>query len=175
MSDLGVVGAVALGIIVGMGVAGGAVMKWLGPSLRKVSHLVDDLIGEAARPGKERSPGVVEQVATLRERQEEIGHVAAQAAADVTAVRSELTRNGGSSTKDAAYQAARSAEAAAAAAEMAARTAERTEALLRRHMENGLDVMEVGIHNDTQVIAAIEELGGKVVDYRPFPPVDIGD
>lgn len=182
MSDLGAAEAIALGLLVGMGLAAAVTVKFLGPSLRKWSHLTDDLLGEEARSGKPRSPGVVEQIAdvqteigVLRTRQEQIGDVAQQAADDVSAVRTELTRNGGSSTKDAAYQSARSAEAAAVAAEAAARTAERTEALLRRHMENGLEIMEVGVHNDAQLAGAIESLGGTVDDYRPFPPVDIGD
>lgn len=104
----------------------------------------------------------------MRRRQEEIATVAQTAAADVAAVRSELTRNGGSSTKDAVHQAARSAEAAAA---------ETTEVknLLKRHMENGIDIMAVGRHNDGQMIAAVESLGGEVTDLREYPPVDTGE
>jgi hypothetical protein len=175
MSDFGMIGSVALGIIVGMGVAGATVARWFGPSLRKASHLVDDMLGEDARPGKARVPGVVEEIGRLRDRQEQIAAVAQTAADDAAAVRTELTRNGGDSTKDASFQSARSAEAAATAAELAARSAARTEALLRRHMENGLEIMEVGQHNDLQVLAAIESLGGSVIDYRPFPSVDIGN
>jgi hypothetical protein len=117
----------------------------------------------------------VTQIQTLRKRQEEIALVAQKSAADAEAIRLELTRNGGKSTKDAAYQAARSAEAAAAAAELAARSAGRTESLMKRHMENGLEIMEVGQHNDGAILRAVESLGGTVEDYRPFPPVDIGD
>lgn len=142
---------------------------------RRISYFLDDVNGEPARSGVPYRPGVVEQVAELRVRQEEIAKVAQTAAENTAGIRNELTRNGGSSTKDVAYQAARSAETAAAAAELAAHSAARTEALLRRHMQNGLDIMEVGQHNDLQVLAAIESMGGSVEDYRPFPPVDIGD
>jgi hypothetical protein len=125
--------------------------------------------------GDEAEPGLVTQIQILRKRQEEIALVAAKSASDAEAIRLELTRNGGKSTKDAAYQAARSAEAAAAAAELAARSAGRTESLMKRHMENGLEIMEVGQHNDGVILRAVESLGGEVEDYRPFPPVDIGD
>lgn len=136
--------------------------------------------------GTEAEPGLVSQIHDLRQRQEEIATTAEQAVENAKAIRLELTRNGGESTKDAAFQAARSAEAAAAAAQIAARSAERTEGLLHRHMENGLDIMGVGQHNDSidqhnqvRVVETLEQSGISVTglrdDYRNYPPVDIGD
>lgn len=114
------------------------------------------------------------QQATMRVRQEEIGVAAAAAAEDVAAVRTELTRNGGASTKDAAHQAARSAEAAAAAAEVAAREGAETKALLRRHMANGVDIMAVGLANDTRTVEAFRQLGVDL-EFDEYPPVDTGE
>lgn len=94
--------------------------------------------GEVERPGLVPQLNAVrEEVTALRRRQEEIGAVAVKAAEDVAAVRHELTRNGGDSTKDAAHQASRSAEAAAAASEVAARESTANGDLLRRHLTLG--------------------------------------
>ena len=141
--------------------------------VQKISHFIDDVSGEKARAGVPARPGIVEQVSELRIRQEQIGDVAQRAANDVAVVRQELTRNSGASTKDAAHQAARSAEAAAAAAELASQASTRTEGLLVRHMVNGLEIMAVGIHNDSRHIAALEEHGIEVTDLKEFPPVDL--
>ena len=57
---------------------------------------------------------------------------------------------------------------------------------MKRHMENGLDIMEVGVHNDEvarnnrEVIVATMRAHGMPVegvreDYKSYPPVDIGD
>lgn len=129
---------------------------------RKANHFLDDVQGTEARPGRPAVPGIVEQVAELRVRQEEIATVAAQAATDASAVRHELTRNGGdSTTKDIVHKALAAAE-------------ENT-ALLRRHMANGTEIMRVGLHNDAQIIAAIEALGGTVGPLLDYPDVDTGD
>lgn len=170
--------AETIGILVGLvtittGLIFGARATWR--FFRRVSYFLDDVNGEPARSGVPYRPGVVEQVAELRVRQEQIADVAQEAASNMAAIRSELTRDGGNSTKDVAYQAARSAEAAAAAAEIACQTVARIESKLTRHMENGLDIMEVGVHNDTQLYAALLDHGIEVADVRPFPPVDIGD
>lgn len=154
----------------------------------------------------ERRPGLLEQLEEVRAaqestrstlhdvrtRQEEIAQVAngasaavAAVAADVSAVRVELTRNGGKSTKDAAHQAQRSAEAAAAAAAVAAKHAASTEELLVRHMGNGVQIMDVGLHNDevrdhndSRTHSALRDHGIEVTglrdDYLPYPPVDTG-
>lgn len=180
--------SLAVGII---GVTVGVITftRWFWRLGRRINHFLDDVNGEDPRPGVPARPGIMAQVNELRVRQEEIAEVAdlvagdqrlasqerteiaavaRQAAEDITAVRLELTRNGGDSTKD-------EVEAAARAAEAASEAASRVEALLRRHMENGLEIMEVGIHNDAQVAEAIRKLGGEMSDIRPFPPVDIGD
>lgn len=114
-------------------------------------------------------------LAEVRHRQEEIAVVAQSAADDVSAVRSELTRNGGSSTKDVVAQAAQSSEAAAAAAELANKSAHRTEALLRKHVANGEDIMEVGVHNDQRLFESLERHGITVDGLRDYPEVYLGD
>jgi hypothetical protein len=143
--------------------------------LRKISHFIDDVNGESARPGVAARPGVMEQVAALtaaqddmRVRQEEIASVAQTAADDASAIRSELTPNGGSSTKDAVHAAVRAATAAEEAAA-------RTEDLMRRHMENGLEIMAVGVHNDGQLYRALDEHGIEVTGIRDYPDVDTGE
>ena len=113
-----------------------AVMGWaLFRRLRPWIHLIDDLVGEDARPGRERMPGLMERMRTT----ERMLLVTAD-------------------------------EASAAKA-----SAWRTEELMRRHMENGLQIMEVGLHNDAQLHSALAEHGITVEDLRDYPPVDIGD
>lgn len=43
----------------------GAFLRWVWPILRRVGHLADDLLGEPARPGVQRRPGLVERVANI--------------------------------------------------------------------------------------------------------------
>lgn len=143
--------------------------------LRKISHFIDDVNGEEARRGVPARPGVMEQVAALalaqddmRVRQEEVAAAAQTAADDASAIRSELTPNGGSSTKDAVHAAVRAANAAEDAAT-------RTEDLMRRHMENGLEIMAVGKHNDERLYTALAEHDVDVTDIREYPPVDTGE
>ena len=89
------IGAIlALGVT--LGTFGRSSWRWL----RRLSHFIDDVTGEDARPGVVRRPGLVEQVDLLRQRQEEIAVIAEKAATDVAIVRRELTTNGGSSVKD---------------------------------------------------------------------------
>lgn len=134
-------------------------------------------------------PSLMQQVAELREGQIAVTEVAKQAADDVSAIRNELT-NGGTSpiptTKDIVHQSTQSAEAAAADAALARQSSERTEELLRRHMRNGVQIMEVGVHNDGvaehnfgRLLAAVEGMGAEVTDLRTdtreYPVVDEGD
>jgi hypothetical protein len=158
-----------------------------GRELRKVSRTMDDFGGTPARPGHPATKGVfermqeqdtvlaavVEVVEKVSARQEEIAAIATKAAQDVQAVLGELTTNGGASTKDQAKEAARLAAVASLTAEETRAIAQRTEDLLRRHMLNGVEIMEIGERNDRAVIAAIEQLGG-TVDHHPFPVVDDG-
>lgn len=44
------------------------------PAVRKVSHFIDDLTGEPARPGFPARPGLMERMASLEETQEAIRH-----------------------------------------------------------------------------------------------------
>lgn len=155
--------------------------------LRKLSRVTDAFTGHPAENGLPAVKGVfertddqdavlasvVETVEKVSARQEEIALIATQAAADVSRVVGELTTNGGASTKDQAKEAARLAAMASMTAEETRAIAQRTEALLRRHMLNGVEIMEVGERNDRAVIAAIEQLGG-TVDHHPFPVVDDG-
>ena len=121
---------------------------------------------------------------------DQIARLTQQTATDAKATRDELTRNGGhSTTKDITAMAAQSAEAAAAAAVLAkqhaARTerlvertegsARRTEHLLRKHVENGEAIMEVGVHNDERLFEALAEADIHVTGLREYPPVYTGD
>lgn len=46
----------------------GVATAWkVAPILRRLSHLVDDLMGEPARPGVAARPGVVERLSTLED------------------------------------------------------------------------------------------------------------
>ena len=107
-------------------------------ALRKVRpwmHMADDMLGEDARPGGARQPGLVERIAD----NERLTLVAAeQAAASVQSSR-------------------------------------RVEELMRRHMENGQQIMEVGVHNDAQLYEALGEAGITVRGLREYPPVDTGE
>lgn len=156
---------------------------------KRAINFVDDVTGEPARPGVDRRPGLVEQVVNLkdgqqglvettdmlRSRQEEIAGIAMQAADDVSAVRHELTRNGGTfTTKDVVDNAAKSAEAAAAAAELAHRSANRTEKLLRTHLENTEEILDVSAHNQSKVLGALSDHGIHVVDLREYPEIYTG-
>jgi hypothetical protein len=171
-----IIGA-GLGVLTGLG----ALVRTTWRELRKVSRTMDDFAGAPARNGKERTKGVLERledqderldrvfelVETMAHRQVEIGQVAQLAAEDVQKVVHELTPNSGTSTKD---QVAK----ALSAAERAAETAALTQGLLRRHMANGREIMEVGIENDRRVGEAFAALG-VAVDYHPFPDVDTGE
>jgi hypothetical protein len=56
------------------------------PHLRRIGHLVDDLVGEPERPGVAARPGVMERLRELDERTAELRH------------------NGGGSIKDAVHR-----------------------------------------------------------------------
>ncbi len=103
--------------------------------LRPIMHVLDDLVGEAARPGRQRQPGLLERMETNE-----------------------------SAVQDAANQSL-----------AAKQSAWRTEDLVRRHMRNGLEIMEVGVHNDMRVFTALKDAGIEVTDLRDYPAVDIGE
>lgn len=69
-----------------------AVKVW--PFLRKISHFIDDVAGEPARPGFEARPGLMERLGTVETKQDEQGAV-------LEVVQHEVTTNHGSSLKDA--------------------------------------------------------------------------
>lgn len=178
------VSALTIGVLTGVG----ALVRTTWRELRKVSRTMDDFGGAPARNGMPATKGVFERLADqddklsavtdtvekISQRQEEIGAIAAQAARDVSRAVSELTTNGGGSTKDQAAQAARQAEEAARVAQEVLAAAQRTEALLRRHMQNGVEIMQVGEYNDRVLLDALAGAGIAVVGYRPFPEVDAG-
>lgn len=70
-----------------------AAIKWIIPLGRKISHFVDDVAGEPARPGIPARPGLMERLSTVEAKQDE------QTAA-LEVVRHEVTTNHGSSLKD---------------------------------------------------------------------------
>jgi hypothetical protein len=128
----------------------------------KTVHFLDDVNGEPARPGVPRRPGLVEQVAQIRQNQARIETVALQAAHDVQETLAELTADaGGESVKEAAYTAAAAATS--------------TQEMMRRHLVNGEEIMAVGVHNDAQLFKALGDHGIEVTDLRDYPPVDRGD
>lgn len=58
--------------LTGLGLGGiialaGVVWKIM-PNLRRISHFLDDLMGEAARPGVPASPGILERLADVETR-----------------------------------------------------------------------------------------------------------
>lgn len=58
--------------LTGLGLGGiialaGVVWKIM-PNLRRISHFLDDLMGEAARPGVPASPGILERLADVEAR-----------------------------------------------------------------------------------------------------------
>lgn len=176
--------AATLGVLTGLG----ALVRTTWRGLQRVGRMMDDFGGAPARNGLPATKGVferlndqdeklvsvVEIVEKVSRRQEEIGEVAAQAARDASRAVSELTRNGGASTKDQAVEAARMAQEAALTAAEVLAASRRTEALLRRHMANGVQIMEVGEHNDKVLLDALEGAGIEVDGFRPFPTVDAG-
>lgn len=66
-APLYLVALVVLAIVVGL-VAGAVVaLRRISPGARRVGHALDDIIGEDARPGVERRPGIVERQAKIEE------------------------------------------------------------------------------------------------------------
>lgn len=58
--------------LTGLGLGGiialvGVVWKIM-PNLRRISHFLDDLMGEAARPGVPAAPGILERLADVESR-----------------------------------------------------------------------------------------------------------
>lgn len=62
-------------------------MKWVRATLRKAEAFFDDWSGEAARPGHDRVPGVLERIAVMEQR--------------LKRVEAEVKPNGGGSLRDA--------------------------------------------------------------------------
>ncbi len=70
------------------------------PISRRFMHLIDDLGGEAARPGVPARPGLMERVASV----EQASHETRERLETVETATSQLLRNGGSRLADAAYR-----------------------------------------------------------------------
>lgn len=70
-----------------------AAVKWVIPLGRKVSHFIDDVAGEPARPGVPARPGLMERVTSIEETQTKHGQV-------IDTVRHELFPNSGKSMRD---------------------------------------------------------------------------
>lgn len=81
------------------------VLIWVGvkvfPFLRKITHFIDDVAGEPARPGVVARPGLMERLSVVEEKQDEQSVSLAQQSAALAVVRHEVTTNHGSSLKDA--------------------------------------------------------------------------
>lgn len=76
-----------------------AVKVW--PFLRKITHFIDDVAGEPARPGVQARMGLMERLSVVEEKQDEQSVSLAQQSAALAVVRHEVTTNHGSSLKDA--------------------------------------------------------------------------
>ena len=76
---------------IGLALLGLAALAWFFkkvlPIVRRVTHFLDDVLGEPARPGFEARPGLMERMAIQE--------------ADIREVKHEVTYNHGSSLKDA--------------------------------------------------------------------------
>lgn len=71
------------------------------PFLRKLTHFIDDVVGEPARPGVEARPGLMERLSVVEEKQDEQSVSLAKQSAALGVVQHEVTTNHGSSLKDA--------------------------------------------------------------------------
>lgn len=92
--------------------AAAALLVWVAlkvwPFLRKITHFIDDVAGEPARPGFEARPGLMERLSVVEEKQDEQSVSLAQQSAEMAnqsialgVVQHEVTTNHGSSLKDA--------------------------------------------------------------------------
>ena len=92
--------------------AAAALLVWVAlkvwPFLRKITHFIDDVAGEPARPGFEARPGLMERLSVVEEKQDEQSVSLAQQSAEManqsvalSVVQHEVTTNHGSSLKDA--------------------------------------------------------------------------
>ena len=85
--------------------AAAAVLVWVGvkifPFLRKITHFIDDVAGEPARPGVDARPGLMERLSVVEEKQDEQSVSLAKQSAALAVVQHEVTTNHGSSLKDA--------------------------------------------------------------------------
>lgn len=70
-----------------------AALKWVVPFARKVSHFIDDVAGEPARPGVPARPGLMERVTSIETTQVAHGE-------SIEIVRHELFPNSGKSMRD---------------------------------------------------------------------------
>lgn len=70
-----------------------AAVKWVVPFARKVSHFIDDVAGEPARPGVPARPGLMERVTSIEATQVTHGK-------SIEVVRHELFPNSGKSMRD---------------------------------------------------------------------------
>ena len=72
----------------------------LWPLSKRITHLIDDLAGDDARPGVPARPGLMERVASV----EAASHETRERLKDVEKATAQLLRNGGSHLADAIYR-----------------------------------------------------------------------
>jgi hypothetical protein len=108
--------------------------------LRKADNFLGDWFGEPDRPGVPGHPGVMSRLGGLEERQ--------------IAIENEQKPNGGSSLRD-----------------VVDRVDERTaitESLVRQHLEDGRNLLDVGLENDKSLWDALRAAGIEIEDYKPL-------
>jgi hypothetical protein len=116
-----VAGILAGAAIIAALVVIGRSVAWLTGVLRKLSHLVDDLTGEPARPGFQGRPGLLVRVTSIEAGQEAIeagqissGERLTAVEKRLAAVEAQLRPNGGGTFRDAVDQAIKPPSEAAA-------------------------------------------------------------
>jgi hypothetical protein len=133
----------------------------MAPLLRKVSHGVDDLFGETARPGVPASPGLKEIVTTLASEVTEIR--------DVQVTLGAVARAAADNANQIATKQVEDIEEARLEREEIRTKVNITNKLLVRHLHDGKNIMAVGVENDRRLAHALTEHGIVVPEPLDYP------
>lgn len=91
--------------------------------------------------------------------------------AQLDGIREQLHRNGGTTLRDAVTRIEIAVDDLRAAQITAGRRTVVVETLLRQHMRDGQELLEVGQRNDDRLWAALRDHGIDIDDPEPLPPV----